>query len=133
MQTTVVFIPAYDEALTLMEEARDYMRGAEPWDRSYLTPNNGLRVSCEALRVTSRLTQVMAWLMVQRAVQQGELGLQEALEEHNRLSGAEVCLDERYSGEVCLPTRLRSLLNRSLSLYQRVSRLERQILERTLN
>ncbi len=88
----------------------------------------GLECSCEALRVTSRLTQVMAWLMLQRAVMAGEVTQEQAMAEDNLLSGQDVCLVER--DELDLPPALRSLLERSHRLYQRVSRLERMVLDR---
>jgi regulator of CtrA degradation len=83
--------------------------------------------------VTSRLTQVMAWLMLQRAVQYGEISAVEACEEHNRLSGQSVCLDETAQEDKEIPAGLRSLLNRSLKLYQRISRLEEMVVSRVLH
>ena len=127
---TAIFTRTYDEALDLIVETRNYMTHVEP--RIYRRRNGApdLRFSCEALRVTSRLTQVMAWLMLQRAVQGGEISPEEACEESNRLSGREVCLETAAVGDMSLPSGLRSLLDRSYHLYQRVSRLEEMIVDR---
>ena len=130
MQSTAYFRRTYDETLDLMIEARNYMAYVEPGRRDRAGGMAALRMSCEAMRVTSRLTQVMAWLMMQRAVHEGEVELDEALSEPNRLSGEDVCLDETFTHDETLPGGLRSLLQRSLSLYQRVSRLEAQMLDR---
>lgn len=124
------FRRTYDETLDLMVEARNYMAYVERRERERAGAVAGLRISCEAMRVTSRLTQVMAWLMMQRAVHEGELAAEDALAEANRLSGGEVCLDDSFSADATLPNGLRSLLDRSLSLYQRVSRLEQQMIGR---
>lgn len=129
MQPPAYFRRTYDEALTLMIEARNYMAYVEPPEHLH-AGFKGLRMSCEAMRVTSRLTQVMAWLMMQRAVHEGEVDVTHALSEHNRLSGADVCLDESFRDDDCLPNGLRSLLDRSLSLYQRIARLEQQMITR---
>jgi len=51
--------------------------------------------------------------------------------EPNRLSGADVCLDESAAEDQALPGGLRSLLDRSLRLYLRVAHLEQQMLSRT--
>ena len=110
-----------------MIEARNYMAYMEGRERQRAGGVAGLRLSCEAMRVTSRLTQVMAWLMVQRAVHEGEIGAEDALSEANRLSGADVCLDDTFAGDQSLPGGLRSLLDRSFRLYQRVARLEEQM------
>ncbi len=125
-----VFTRTYDETLNMIVEARNYMTHVEPRVRTSLSGSPNLRFSCEALRVTSRLTQVMAWLMFQRAVQDGEISAEEACREGNRLSGQDVCLDTTGGSDATLPPGLRSLLDRSYHLYQRVSRLERMVLTR---
>jgi regulator of CtrA degradation len=132
---TAVFTRTYDEALDLIVEARNYMAHMRPAGRGRAYPSSGmdLRASCEALRVTSRLTQVMAWLMIQRAVCDGEITASEACEERNRLSGQSVCLDSSASNDLGLPPGLRSLLKRSLHLYQRIARLEEMVIARVLH
>jgi len=128
-----VFTRTYDETLDLIVEARNYMVYNRPAARRSRASNENLRFSCEALRVTSRLTQVMAWLMLQRAVQDGEISAREACDEKNRLSGQSVCLDESGLEDNEIPAGLRSLLNRSLSLYKRISRLEEMVVARVLH
>jgi regulator of CtrA degradation len=112
----------------MIVETRNYMTHIEPKVARRRRPD--LRFSCEALRVTSRLTQVMAWLMLQRAVVYGEITAEEACQECNRLSGREVCLATDAMEDDSLPAGLRSLLDRSYRLYQRVSRLEEMVLVR---
>ena len=129
----VVFTRTYDETLDMIVEARNYMAYVEPRERRYSGGIPDLRFSCEALRVTSRLTQVMAWLMLQRAVVHGEITPEEACDECNRLAGHEVCLDTAAVGDTTLPAGLRSLLDRSYRLYQRVSRMEEMVLTRVLH
>jgi len=119
------FNSTYQDALILTREARDYLTHKEPQERRGLPPEVRLAASCEALRVTARLTQVMAWLLVQRAVHAGEIQREEAASDPYRLSGQEVCepTDDAAVAED-LPSGLRDLLDRSLSLYQRVARLD---------
>ncbi|MTJ80179.1 MAG: DUF1465 family protein [Telmatospirillum sp.] len=125
-----IFTRTYDETLNMIVEARNYMEHLEPRVTMRRRAHPDLRFSCEALRVTSRLTQVMAWLMLQRAVNCGEISPEEACLDCNRLSGREVCLDTNAMDDDSLPTGLRSLMARSLHLYQRVSRLEQMVLVR---
>lgn len=129
----VFFRKAYDETLDLMVEARNYMAYVETRERKRLPLDEGLRMTCEALRVTSRLTQVMAWLMLQRAVEEGEIAAEEALSEENRLSGMEICTDMTHAEDEALPGGLRSLMDRSFSLYMRVARVEQQMIGKDLN
>ncbi len=129
-----LFTRTYDETLDLIVEARNYMSHSRPASRRAARPSgDNLRLSCEALRVTSRLTQVMAWLMLQRAVQDGEISAKEACDEKNRLSGQSVCLEQGGEEDGDIPAGLRSLLNRSLLLYQRISRLEEMVVARVLH
>ena len=134
MQSQPVFFRrTYDEAFNLMIEARDYLRASDRIERERAGVVAALRLSAEAMRVTARLTQVMAWLMTQRAVMDGEITLEEALAEANLLSGTLACLDDSYAEDAALPGHLRRLLERSLSLYRRIARLEQQILRRSVH
>ncbi|KIM00123.1 protein of unknown function DUF1465 [Paramagnetospirillum magnetotacticum MS-1] len=133
MSQPAFFRRTYDETMTLMVEARNYLTYSERRERDRLGGMIGLRMSCEAMRVTSRLTQVMAWLMLQRAVQEGEIEVEDALRDECRLSGTEVCLDETFSGDETLPNHLRSLMDRSFRLYVRVARLEEMLVQRVLH
>jgi regulator of CtrA degradation len=130
MRQVTVYHRTYDETVDLMVEARNYMQYVENRERARVDAIAGLRLSCEAMRVTSRLTQVMAWLMMQRAVHEGEISADEAVSEHNRLSGADVCLDVSFADDASLPRGLKSLLSRSYLLYLRIFHLEEQILSR---
>ncbi|HLO76472.1 MAG TPA: DUF1465 family protein [Magnetospirillum sp.] len=130
MPPPAYFHRTYDETMDLMVEARNYMAYVERRERERAGTMTGLRMSCEAMRITSRLTQVMAWLMIQRAVHEGEIDLGEAMGESNRLSGGDVCLDDTFSSDQTLPHGLRSLMDRSFRLYQRVARIEEQMIGR---
>ena len=117
----------YDEAKSLLVEARDYMQTLAPAERATMTPLENLQSISEGLRLTTRLTEVMAWSMTQKAAQAGEITREEAAKPNRRLGGQEICLEELASGAFEPPPRLVSLLRRSLSLYQRTMRLDRLI------
>jgi regulator of CtrA degradation len=114
----------YEEALALTREARDYLAEHEPADRTLLSPETQLVACCESMRLTSRLTQVMAWLLVQRAVEAGEIERAEAARPGNRLGGQKVCAATGPVGDGVLPAGLTTLLDKSLALYNRVARLD---------
>ena len=57
---TVFFRGTYDEAFRLLVEARDYLTYREPSERAELSLDQRLAANREAMRLTSRLTQVMA-------------------------------------------------------------------------
>lgn len=123
---TVFFRGTYDEAFQLLIEARDYLTYREPTERAALSLDQRLAANREAMRLTSRLTQVMAWLMVRRAVQEGEISFDEALQSDRRLDGQRVCLIQIEDDDAApLPRGLRDLLGRSYHLYTRVERLDK--------
>ncbi|MBF0423668.1 DUF1465 family protein [Magnetospirillum sp. ME-1] len=124
MQTTAYFRGPIEETMALLVEARTFMMETEWWDRQKVDGVKGLRITNETFRLTSRLTQVMSWLMFQRAVHNGEISAEYAMENQFRLSGHDVCLDTSHCNDSVISDELRSLLNRSHKLFLRIERLE---------
>jgi len=121
------FDSTFEEAMALTREARDYLTFQEKADLAEVDPVTRMVASCESMRLTARLTQVVAWLLVQRAVHAGEITRQQAKQPQYRLSGRAVCAETEPVAEAALPERLNELLQRSLSLYERVARLDRML------
>ena len=113
--------------MTLLIEARNYALGHDATNQWAVTPAASLQMSYESLRVTSRLIQVMAWLLAQKAVESGELTPEQSANDFWALSGGIVCSDPAGPENEALPPGLRSLLDRSYRLYARVLRLDEQV------
>lgn len=64
---------AYDDTYALLLAMRDYLSGQSSEDSDQLEPNERMRLSLELSRVTRQITEIMAWLMVQKAVAAGEI------------------------------------------------------------
>ena len=124
---TAFFSRTYDEALALTREARDYLAVYGVDECRSLPLDLQLHFSAETMRLTTRLTHVMAWLLAQRAAQQGELGYEELKEETWRLGGHEICLAAANVPAESLPPYLRDLLRRSESLFRRIARLDEMV------
>jgi regulator of CtrA degradation len=124
VRSAVYFDRTYRETMSLLVETRDYMRFREPVDRGALPDDHRLVVNCEALRLTSRLTHIMAWLLIQKAVHAGEISAEEAAGDDHRLAGQAVCRERNPPRGVALPPTLAQLLERSYRLYARVERLD---------
>lgn len=117
---------AYQEASDLLVEARDYVAGRLSESAvQALASADRLRLTAELSRVTRRLTEVMAWLLVQKAVAAGEITAAAA-------AGTEAAaLPAGGLGEVDptqdignLPLAARGLIDRSRRLYAEVARLD---------
>lgn len=118
----------YREVLDLLEQARSHAertrRGSFP---RRVVSRNRTRASCEALRVTTRLSHCLAWLMVQKAIHAGELPPEAALDPDKRLDGHDVCTVTDAEDDPEISAELRSLLTRSRRLFERVSRLDSRV------
>lgn len=121
---TAFFSKTFDETVALLEESRTYVSYQAPIELRALTGLDRLRASRDMSRATTRLAEIMAWLLVQKAVHAGELSAAEAASEVWRLSRQPVCLDVPDDYDRPLPPRLAHLLDRTYSLYVRVARLD---------
>lgn len=127
---TAFFSRTLDEAMALTREARDYLSEYSEEDSRRMRPEFQLHFSAETMRLTSRLTHIMAWLLAQRAAHEGELTLEELQSERWRLGGHTICLGEPSLEPEELPPYLRDLLRRSEALFRRISRLDQMISDR---
>ncbi len=123
-ETVAYFDTTFDEAMSLTREARDYLAYQEKVDLAKLSPVGRMVASCETMRMTARMIQVIAWLLVQKAVHAGEITREEAREPKYRLSGQQVCDNTEPLAAEPLPERLVELLASSHQLYQRIARLD---------
>lgn len=125
--TITFFDRTYEEAFGLLVEARDYLADQQKRELEAIAPSLQLVASCETMRLTTRLVQVMAWLLVQKAVHAGEIDAEEADRPERRLGGREICAEPGPWDLTGLPRRLALLLDRSRALYQRVARLDEMV------
>jgi regulator of CtrA degradation len=121
-----LFQRTFQEGMDLVEETAGYLDGAGRQASKLLARNAALAYAAESMRLTTRLMQVASWLLVQRAVREGDMPPHAACEDRYRLAGEDVC---RTSGEGAdgLPSALIALLDRSERLYERVRHLDRRM------
>ena len=127
LAATAFFGRTYEEARELLCQSRDWLAGPGASAARQLAPEAALAFAHETLRLTARLTQIMAWLMAQRAAHGGEMELEELREERWRLGARELCLAPPPAAEAEFPDALRALLARSEQLYRRIARLDDMI------
>jgi regulator of CtrA degradation len=123
----VVFMPrVFNETMQLLGEAHEYFHLFGEDDQSRIESNLKPLYSCEMSRITLRLSSIMAWIMVQRAVFSGKINPDEAAERYG-LDFQEICSVDNRMLHGVLPSYVCLLLDRSLELYERVRRLDDQI------
>ena len=125
---SALFDRTFDEGMSLVEETARYLDGPGREESRTLARNVALLYAGESMRVTTRLMQAASWLLIQRAVLEGEMCPEAAAGERYRLGSKEICFGGRGEDVELLPDALRDLLDRSDSLYRRIARLEEAIL-----
>ena len=121
---TAFFGRTYDESCELLRQIRDWLAGPGAVAARGLEPGPALAFAHETLRLTARLTQIMAWLLAQRAAHAGELDREELRAERWRLGARDLCLAPPPEDAAGLPEALQALLRRSEQLYVWIARLD---------
>lgn len=111
----------YTEAMLLADEARAYFDDCGRDERQLLEPFARVGFACESLRVTTRIMHIVAWLLTQRAIESGELGLPEGRRPERRLGVAQ---DSDPAVVEQLPPEAKRLINASSDLYSRIKRID---------
>jgi regulator of CtrA degradation len=110
--------------MELVEETAAYLDGAGRQDSKMLSRSAALAYAGESMRLTTRLMQVASWLLVQRAVREGDMNPAEACQERYRLADP---AEDKPDAADDLPAGLLQLLDRSARLYERVLHLDRRM------
>jgi regulator of CtrA degradation len=109
----------YTEALLLADETHAYYDNAGRLERETLDPKARVQFACEALKATTRLMHVIAWLATRRAIATGELAEGDPSTPERRL-GESAPSDTQVLG--AMPTAARRLILTGIDLYERVGR-----------
>jgi regulator of CtrA degradation len=120
-----LFQRTFQEGMDLVEETAAYLDGSGRQASKLLSRSAALAYAAESMRLTTRLMQVASWLLVQRAVREGDMPADAACEDRYRLGGEDV--SRAGDGTEGLPHELASLLDRSERLYERVRHLDRRM------
>jgi regulator of CtrA degradation len=120
------FLTVFREGMGLVEETATYLDGPGRQESKGLERTTALTYATESMRLTTRLMQIASWLLLQRAVNEGELTSEQALREKSKVKLAEPPpADPELLAALPLP--LQELIARSNGLYERVRRLDRGV------
>jgi regulator of CtrA degradation len=123
------FKALFQEGMELVEETAAYLDGAGREESRKLSRQGTLTYASESMRLTTRLMQIASWLLVQRAVAEGEITPNEALREKHRVRlSAQETASPAFDFNA-LPERLRELIGLSMRLHARIMHLDRLIAE----
>ena len=113
----------FREGMDLVEETAAYLDGPGRAEAKALERSVSLSYATESMRLTTRLMQLASWLLLHRAVKEGEMTLHQANREKTKvkLTAADPGPEDIIAK---LPERLQDLVARSMALQAKVRRLD---------
>lgn len=118
------FLILFQEGMDLVSRAAAYLDGDGREEAKLLSRPAAIAYAVESMRLTTRLMQVASWLLLQRAVNEGELSRAEASAEKRRIHLTEQDIVSNKDALAKLPPRLRDLVGVSLRLQARIIHLD---------
>ena len=120
------FSNLFRDGMALVEETASYLDGPGRLESKRLDRTAALAYATESMRLTTRLMQLASWLLLHRAVKEGEMSLAQA-----NVEKAKVKLSPTDTTDpnniALLPAELRELIERSRGLQSKVRRLDTTI------
>jgi regulator of CtrA degradation len=122
------FKALFREGMGLVEETAAYLDGPGREESRKLSRQVSLAYASESMRLTTRLMQIASWLLVQRAVAEGEITATQALQEKNRVRLTAQEPPGRVRADIeTLPERLRELIGLAARMHARILHLDKLI------
>ena len=116
----------FKEGMGLVEETAGYLDGPGRQQSKKLDRAAALAYATESMRLTTRLMQLASWLLLHRAVKEGEMSLAQANKEKSKVKLSAADGSDPNNIEL-LPEQLRDLIARAQQLHGKVRRLDANI------
>ncbi len=126
------FMSLFREGMGLVEETAAYLDGEGREQSKGLSRAASLTYATESMRLTTRLMQLASWLLLQRAVNEGEMTLEQAGEEKAKIRLDKLASSRSGAGWEELPAQIKDLIERSSRLQDRIRVLDSGIYEKDL-
>ena len=123
LTNSTAFGNLFREGMDLVEETAAYLDGVGRSEAKALDRAASLTYATESMRLTTRLMQLASWLLLHRAVKEGEMTLAQANKEKSKVRLA-ACEPGDAQSLALLPEKLQELIARSTKLQTEVRRLD---------
>ena len=114
------FDALYREGMTLIEAVAGYLDGEGRADSRLLPREASFLYATESMRLTTRLMQLASWLLLQRAVNEGEISKENARSEKEKVKFSATPSERGGPGYEHLPEALRRYIDKGDRLFDRV-------------
>ena len=126
------FKTLFRDGMALVEETAAYLDGAGREDAKALPRIAALAYASESMRLTTRLMQIASWLLLQRAINEGEMSQAEAASDKRRTRLAWQHQPTKANALEALPQALIVLIDKSVHLQTKILRLDQMMSEPTI-
>jgi len=120
-----VFARTFSEGMSLVEETANYLDGEGRKASKALSRSSALAYASASMRLTTQLMQIASWLLVLRAVREGDMKLSEASDDKYRITPREEPIGDML--EEGLPPQLITLTESAAQLFGRIARLDAEL------
>ena len=118
------FDAVYKEGMALVERTASYLDGPGRKEAKSLKPPLTLTYATESMRLTTRLLELASWLMLHRALKDGEIDSTQAASRRERVKLQPIGRPAHVKGFDELPSGLRDLVQHSFALNDRINRID---------
>jgi regulator of CtrA degradation len=115
----------YREGMSLIEEVAAYLDGDGRLESRGLPREVSFAYATESMRLTTRLMQLASWLLLQRAVNEGELTAEGARAEKEKVKFSATPAERGGPGYTGLPDALKSFIGKGDHLFERVMQFDK--------
>ena len=126
LASSPLFAALFRDGMALVEETAAYLDGPGRQQSKDLGRAAALAYATESMRLTTRLMQLASWLLLHRAVKEGEMSLAQANIEKAKVKLSPIDTTDP-NNIALLPAELRELIERSRVLQSKVRRLDTTI------
>ena len=126
LTNSAAFGTLFREGMDLVEQTAAYLDGDGRTEAKALERSVSLTYATESMRLTTRLMQLESWLLLHRAVKEGEMSLAQANKEKAKVKLSSVRQSEEDSVKL-VPVKLQELIQRAANLELKVRRLDATI------
>jgi regulator of CtrA degradation len=118
------FDALYREGMGLIEAVASYLDEQGRVDSRVLPREASFLYATESMRLTTRLMQLASWLLLQRAVNEGEISRENARSEKEKVKFSATPSERGGPGYDHLPATLRDFIDKGDRLFDRVMQLD---------
>ena len=121
------FSSTFSYGMDLVEEAANFLDKAGREEAMQLPQGVKTLYGTESMRLTTRLMQIASWLLLQRALVDGEMTRTQALNEKKNIRLSQLSMRTKSTYWDQMPKEFIDIVDRSLSLQKRLCQLDNEL------